>query len=250
MTPVGEILLSIMNGGGAASGASLPVLLCADARRRLPVMGVGITLVDAGGLVASVAASDPVSSGLEDLQLGLGEGPAVEASRSGRLVMVPDLSTVAPDRWPAYTPAALDEGARAVMAYPLRIGGIHLGVLSLYRSEAGTLDEDGLALALRYADAAILILLHLQSLEGRGGRGVGPLPGAGDGLRPPDTPVEIAFQGQPEVHQATGMVSAQVGVGLKEALLLLQAHAFSEGVPIVEVARDVVDRRMSFNHRS
>ena len=242
MTPVGEILLSLMDGGGAGSGASLPVLLCEDACRRLPVMGVGITLVDTDGLATGVAASDRVSSGLEDLQLGLGEGPALEAGRSGRLVMVPDLAAVAPDRWPAYTPAALDAGVRGVMSCPLRIGGIHLGVLSLYRADSGTLDDQVLALALRYADAAILILLHLQSLES--------VPGTTDGAPPVDTAIEVAFQGQPEVHQATGMVSAQAGVGLTEALLLLQAHAFSEELPIVEVARAVVGRRTSFHHRS
>ena len=247
MNPAGEILLSVMD-SGVGSGASLPVLLCEDACRRLPVTGVGITLVDADGQVARVAASDPLTSNLEDLQLSLGEGPAPEAGRSGRLVMVPDLSTVAPGRWPAYTPEVLDRGVQAVMAYPLRIGRIRLGVLSLYRSEPGSLDDPDLALALHYADAAVLVLLHLQSLDGYGGRR-DAVPGA-DGLPPVDTALERAFQGQPAVHQATGMVSAQAQVGLKEALLLLQAHAFAEEVTICEVAHAVVERRMSFGHRS
>jgi hypothetical protein len=46
------------------------------------------------------------------------------------------------------------------------------------------------------------------------------------------------------------MVSAQVEVGLTEALLLLQAHAYAEGVPIAEVARAVVARTLSFNPHS
>ena len=249
MTRAADILLTLMNENGVSPGKSLPALLCEDARRRLPVMGVGITLVDADGLVTRAAASDAGSSSLEDLQLDLGEGPAVEAVRFERLVMVPDLSAVTPDRWPAYTPAALDRGVCAVMAYPLRIGGIHLGVLSLYRSDAGALDDADLALALHYADAAVLVLLHLQSLTNHGARAE-PAASSVDGLPPIDTALEVAFQGQPEVHQATGMVSAQLRVDLKEALLLLRARAFAEGVPVLEVARAVVDRRMSLDDRA
>lgn len=235
MNPAGKILLTLMQ-RGATTRTSLPALLCEDARSTLPVMGVGITLMDAEGLVARAAASDPLASSLEELQLSLGEGPALEAHGSGRLVLVPDLAIQDPGRWPAYTPAALEQAVRSVTAYPLRIGGIRLGVLSLYRAEPGILDDAGLARALQYADAAVLILLHLQSLNGHHGT--------------EDTPIEVAFPGLPEVHQATGMVSAQVRVDLKDALLLLQTHAFAEGVPIAAVARDVVDRRISFHHRA
>lgn len=243
MSPAGRILLSLMD--SARAGASLPVLLCEGAARKLPVMGVGMTLVDTGDLVASAASSGPAVADLEDLQVSLGEGPGVEAGREGRFVMVPDLAAVAADRWPAYTPAVIERGVRAVMAFPLRVGGIHLGVLTLYRSDLGALHDEDLALALQYADAAVLVLLNLQSFDDHGAgkeSHQGPLPGA--------TALDAAFQGQPEVHQATGMVSVQAGVDLKEALLLLQAHAFTEGVPIVEVARAVLARSTSFHDRS
>ena len=59
-------------------------------------------------------------------------------------------------------------------------------------------------------------------------------------------PMEIAFQSHPEVHQASGMVSVQANVSLSDALLLLRAHAFTQDRPIADVARDVVERRLSF----
>lgn len=248
MTPVGEILLALME-RGAASGTSLPQLLCEDACSNLPIMGAGITLMDADGLIVRSASSDEVTARLEELQVSLGEGPALAAFSSGRLVLVPDFGTLDPGRWPAYTPAAQDAGVRAVMAYPLRIGGIHLGVLSLYRAAPGVMDDPDLARALLYADAAVLILLHLQSLADQHGLPEGVRATANGSDCALDHPIEVAFPGQPEVHQATGMVSAQVEVGLREALLLLRAHAYSEGVPIAEVARAVVDRNLSFNHR-
>ena len=46
------------------------------------------------------------------------------------------------------------------------------------------------------------------------------------------------------VHQASGMVSEQLGVGIGDALIRLRAYAYAEGQPIDEVAREVVDRRL------
>jgi hypothetical protein len=46
------------------------------------------------------------------------------------------------------------------------------------------------------------------------------------------------------VHQATGMVAAQLDVPVDDALLLLRAHAFASGRNVTDVARDVVDRRL------
>ena len=39
------------------------------------------------------------------------------------------------------------------------------------------------------------------------------------------------------VHQATGMISAQLGVGVGEALVRLRAYAFAHGRPLIEIAR-------------
>ena len=47
-----------------------------------------------------------------------------------------------------------------------------------------------------------------------------------------------------EVYQAQGMVMVDLGVGLAEALVRLRAHAFLEGRPLADVARDVVAGRL------
>ena len=49
-----------------------------------------------------------------------------------------------------------------------------------------------------------------------------------------------------EVHQATGMVSVQLGVSLAEALVRLRAHAWAEDRLLADVAADVVARRLRF----
>jgi hypothetical protein len=49
-----------------------------------------------------------------------------------------------------------------------------------------------------------------------------------------------------EVHQATGMILAQLGVPAQDAFVRLRAHAFATCRPLGEVARDVVTRRLVF----
>lgn len=236
MTPSEEILLSLTQ--GVRSTATLPELLCQDACRRLRLWGAGIVLMDENGSIELAVGSDDRSTELENLQLTLGEGPCVDAFATGRLVLHSDLRAPGSDRWPVYTPAALELGARGIFSCPLRIGGIRLGVLDLYRDVPGPLDDADLSLALHYADAAVLLVLHLQS---------GPAE-AVDGAEAQTVVdrLDIEFHGRAEVHQATGMVAVQAGVGLTEALLLLRARAFVESRTVAEVAVDVVDRVIVF----
>jgi AmiR/NasT family two-component response regulator len=49
------------------------------------------------------------------------------------------------------------------------------------------------------------------------------------------------------VHQATGMISVQLGVSLEEALARLRAHAFAASAALGDVAGDVVNRRLRFD---
>lgn len=233
MTPVGRILMSLMDDVG--SDLTLPELLCRSAKRELDAVAVGLAVMTADATSELVAASDPAARELELLQLTLGEGPCLEAHRTGRLVQLAELGSGA-QRWPAYSAHLVERGVAAVSAFPLRIGGIRLGALDVYRARAGTLSDDDLSLALHFVDAAVVVLLHLQDPASQ---------------RPLDDPrlgetVDDGFTVHPEVHQATGMVSVQAVVSLRDALLLLRAHAFVADRSIIEVARDVVARRIDF----
>lgn len=231
MTTVGEILSSLMDGDLGA--ATLPELLCRRCAEELGVTGVGMALMTGDGHQGVVAATDGPARVMEDLQFTLGEGPCMDASAAGSPVLQPDVATTGVARWHGFAPAVLDAGIAAIFAFPLQVGGIRLGVLDLYRDTVGNLDDRDLADALSYADAAVLVLLHLQNqME------------PGDGLHPQ---LADALGNRPEVHQATGMISVQAVVGLTEALLLLRAHAFATDRPILDVARAVVRRKLRFD---
>jgi len=50
-----------------------------------------------------------------------------------------------------------------------------------------------------------------------------------------------------EIHQATGMITIQLGLSLADALLRLRAHAYATGRTVSAIAADVVNRRMFFD---
>jgi GAF domain len=220
---VTEILSAVL--GESAGGIDLPAGLIQMCARVVRVSGVGLALMTDEGPAGTVAATDGTALQLEELQFSLGEGPCVDASRTGRPVLQPDLARTAQTRWPAFAAGAEAAGLVAVFAFPLRVGGIRLGVLDLYRTTAGVLTDRELADALSFADAATTLLLHLQARAA--------------GWDPPQDSL-IVLDDRAEVHQATGVVSVQSAVSLQEALLMLRARAYAEQRPIGEVAVDVL----------
>jgi hypothetical protein len=52
------------------------------------------------------------------------------------------------------------------------------------------------------------------------------------------------------VHQATGMVAAQLEVSVGQALVRLCAYAFGNDRPLTDVAWDVVARKLRFDAAS
>lgn len=212
------------------AGRSLPELLCVHCAEALRLAGVGMALMNDDGHQAVLGASGPLAARLEELQFDLGEGPAVDASRTSRMIVHDDLGNEALARWPGFTPLAVAAGVMAVIALPLQVGGIKLGSLCLYRSLPGSLDDDQARTARAYAGVGIAVLLDLQ------GR-VWP-----SGILHPDLGEPVAYRA--EVHQATGFLSVTASVGMAEALLLMRAHAYATERPLLDVARAILSGRL------
>jgi GAF domain-containing protein len=212
---------------------SLPQRFCRACVEALSVTAAVLTLVVTPGQYVVVGATDSWARRLEEIAFTLGEGAPVDATTESGPVLVPDLhDRRRTSRWPTFRPAVASAPLRGQFCFPLQIGTIRLGVLTLYREQPGPLLEEDLVEALTYADAATLLLLHLQDVHD------------GDGL-----PADIGreFELSAEIHQATGMVSVQAGVSIQQALLLLRARAFSSERSLADVATDVVQRRLRFS---
>lgn len=191
--------------------------------------GAGIMLFDKGMSRGSLCATDSVSELIEELQFTLGEGPCVDASRDGRPVLEPDLASPATSRWIAFGPPAVAAGVGAVFGFPIRFGAAGLGALNLYRDRSGPLTDDQHADALVVADIAAEVILLMQA-------------NASPGELAAELEAGASFHYV--VHQASGMVSAQLEVNVDHALVRLRAHAFKTGTPLIDVARSVVNRTL------
>jgi GAF domain/ANTAR domain len=215
--------------GGAQGTLSLLQRLCSAAVRSVPASGAGVTVMTEEGVRGLSVASDAVSERIDELQFDLGEGPCNDAFATRRPVLEADLVAAGGPRWPVYSPAAQDEGVRAVFAFPLQIGAARLGVLDLYRDKPGSLSSVELTQALSFAYVATALLLD--------GQQAAPLGRAADGL-------DDALDNRSEVYQAQGMVMVQLRVTLIQALAVLRAYAYSHERALGDVARDVVNRRL------
>jgi GAF domain/ANTAR domain len=203
--------------------------LCLALTRALPAAGAGITVMIDHGTQGVAAASDALSSQIEELQFTLGEGPCIEANALQRPVLVADLDGDSAQRWPVYAPAAQVHGVRAVFAFPLQIGAAHLGVLDVYRDRPGPLGREALTLALTFAEVALSTMLDRQARTG-------PDEAARD--------LDDVMLPRMEVYQAQGMLQVQLGVSAGEALTRLRAHAYVHDRGLSDLARDVIDRRL------
>ena len=204
--------------------------ICRACVQGLDIDGAAISLLTASASRETVSASDATADLLEDLQFSLGEGACIDAAVSRRPVLVPDMNDPTQTaRWPVYAAAVAEQtGVRAIFALPLQWGTINLGVLDLYRRTPGALSAAHMQDALSAADAATLILLGLHTDPG-------------------DERVwDRSWGSRAEIHQATGMVVAQLGISAADAFARLRAHAFAEQRLLGDVARDVVARRLRF----
>ena len=132
--------------------------LCTAAVQLAAVSGAALSILSEDRYSATMCVSDDVAAQLEELHVALGDGPGLDAHRSGRPVVEVDLADASPDRWPSFTQSALEAGARAVFAFPLRIGGIRVGILDLYRATPGPLSAAG------FGDTVTLAHLGAQAV--------------------------------------------------------------------------------------
>jgi hypothetical protein len=155
----------------------------------------------------------------------------VDAYQQDRPVLEPDMVDPVFARWLAFTPAAIAAGVRAVFGFPMHVGTVRLGALNLYRDQPGELNDEQHADALVMAGVAARAVLSLQAHAPRG-------------LLAAE--LEAGSDFRFVVHQASGMVSAQLEVSVGEALVRLRAYAFANDRPLTDIAEEVVARRLRF----
>ncbi len=220
-------ILDAIGAAGEPDPATYPGRVCAAAVELLEVSAAGLTLMTKSQ-PGAIWASDELAQAVEDLQFALNEGPALDAHLLGGPALEPFLAK-ASGRWPFFSPAAVGLGVGAVFSFPLQMGVIRLGALNLFRREPGLMTTAQLSDALVLADVATQDIIDLQA-EGA--------------LR---LRLSNRFAERARVHQATGMVAAQIESDMGSALARIRGYAFANEISIFEVAEEVIARRLRLN---
>jgi GAF domain-containing protein len=210
------------------------------ARRRDPVtawptfieavasaVGVGSTAVimlGSEGVETLVAASDRTARLAHDVEFVIGEGPAHDVAASSMTVRAQGDALV--ERWPRYGPIVADHGVGSLISLPLRQepGGC-LGALSIYSATA-TVPANVAATSIRVADALTHTVLNV--------------PGTVADDEIPAVPMFDESDFLAKVHQAAGMVSVQQSCETEDAVAMLRARAFADGLPLETLADHVI----------
>jgi GAF domain-containing protein len=197
--------------------------LCDRAVEILPVSGAGVMLEDRQGHLRFVSASDETVRSIESLQIELNEGPCLHAYRTGEQVVVTDLEHS--DRFPRFTPLALQKGLRAVYSFPMKVGDEHIGAVNLYREEPGRFDDDDAAAGQVLADVATTYIMNARLIERS---------------TQLNEQLQHALNSRVVIEQAKGKLSEQLGVDPPEAFARMRGYARNRGLKLLSVAEEIV----------
>jgi len=207
---------------------SLVGSVCVTTVTAIGVDGAGLSLLTPEHR-GPVCAHGAFASLGEDLQFSLGEGPCIDALQGSKVIEVTDLASDESMRWPMFTGQMSEAGAGSMASFPLRIGGARFGALTLYRSAHGALSTD------QVADCYVIAQLTAHLIVAEQARIGGDLV---------ISDLEAGFTRMEQMHQATGMIMAQLSIGAEDALARLRGAAYSAQLSALELATDIVAGRV------
>ena len=183
----------------------------------------GLMLADHRDRLTFMAASDESARLLELFQLQYGDGPCLDAFRTGRPVTNVNLAAAA-DKWPRFAPRAARAGFQSVHAFPLRLRKQVIGALGVFGS-ATELDDSDTHIVQSLADVAVIGLLQERAIR-RGEVLTGQLQGA--------------LNSRIVIEQAKGIVAQARGVSPDDAFALIRDFARRNNRRLSEVATTIV----------
>lgn len=200
----------------------------------LPMGGVSISTF--GDLCPSetVSATDEVATRVDEIQFDLSEGPCWAALATDAPVLETDLVQRPNAAWPAFNDAVRSEPVGAVFAFPVAFGPFPLGAIDVYVPEPATIEDDTVRQAMTLASAVSRRVLR---------RALRSIADEDDAL------LDRSPSSRRVVHQATGVVLAQLDISPEDAYLLLQGHAFARRTTMRRVAEEILDGTVRFEKR-
>jgi GAF domain-containing protein len=195
----------------------------------LGVAAAGLMLVAPEGDLRVVASSSEAMRVVELFELQSHEGPCLDCYRTGEPVLNQDLARL-DGRWPRFAPVASEAGFRSVHALPMRLRGVVIGALNLFRTDEGTMTGADVVAGQALADVAtIAILQHRAALE----------------AHVLNEQLNYALNSRVVIEQAKGVLAERAGLDMEQAFSLLRNRARDHNLRLAVVAQDTIDSTLA-----
>jgi GAF domain-containing protein len=119
---------------------------------------VGVILSATHGRGGSHIATGPLAADCNELQTGLGLGPALRAIEDSVLVRLDDVAR--DERWPDFAISAAQHGAGSILCVPLTTPRGTFGALTFYARDTGAFRDEDELIATAFATHAGIALTH------------------------------------------------------------------------------------------
>lgn len=196
----------------AGSDATLRTIVRAGVKMLPGISWAGISLIR-GSEITSEAPSDDVARSLDQLQSGLGDGPALSALAEHSTIVVPDLRSES--RWPKFVAAARDLGVHCMLSFRLFIDQGALGALNLYGPDPVDFDEDAITVGEILAQHAAVAIAGAAAEE----------------------QFQTALASRDVIGQAKGLLMHRDGLTGLQAFAALTRASQETNIKLVDVAR-------------
>ncbi|MEE2034866.1 ANTAR domain-containing protein [Rhodococcus chondri] len=193
---------------GGITAAAAELIAVAD--------GIDITLLTGPEKFRSVAATTPLASTLDALQIELGQGPCLDVVTADPIIRVQDMRTET--RWPAYAPAAVEAGVFSCLSVRLYTHRDDVGALNLFSHAADAFGAGDEALADILATQAAAALTAARIHE----------------------QLTSALCSRDIIGQAKGIIMERFGVDAAHAFEMLRRMSQNRNIPLVEIATRLI----------
>jgi GAF domain-containing protein len=178
----------------------------------------GIALLQRGGRLETIAATDPLVAQVDALQSELQEGPS--RSHTGEALLAPELRSDA--RWPRWGPKVTALGIASLLAVDFTTSdGRPAGSINLYWRQPRRFQPDDVAFANIFARHAAVALSSSLEIAG----------------------LNVALDGRKLIGQAQGILMERYGLDDSRAFELLRRYSQDHNVKLRQVAEYLVDTR-------
>ena len=172
---------------------------------------------------ATVAGSSERALMLDRIEHAVGDGPCIQALRTGKVVVLSDIDT--DPRWPVYQRELGAAGCHSTLGVPLEIGEDASAALNFFAAHANTFTAESVHEAAGFADLAersLRLAVRIGTAQAR----------AED--------LQAAMENRTSIDLACGVVMAQNRCSQEEAMVILTKVSSNRNQKLRDVAVDVL----------